>query len=68
MSRKRWAVYPPDRVPPGVGVCVDEGGAIDVTEPSALCWFLEVYPYLKAEDRPIEWVQHPGETVFVPGG
>lgn len=31
-------------------------------------WFLEILPQLKEEERPIEFVQHPGETVFIPRG
>jgi len=68
VGRKRWAAYPPGRVPPGVRLSFDESGAMDAEEPSALRWFLEVYPGLPAEDRPLEWVQRPGETVFLPGG
>lgn len=33
-----------------------------------LQWFLEVYPTLPPDERPIEFIQHPGETVFIPGG
>lgn len=36
--------------------------------PTSLQWFLEVYPALAPADRPLELVQRPGETVFVPAG
>ena len=67
-GRKRWAAYPPGRVPPGVHISVGDSGEVDVDEPSALRWFLDVYPNIPEAERPLEWVQHAGETVFVPGG
>ena len=33
-----------------------------------LQWYLEVYPTLTPEQRPLEFLQHPGDTVFLPGG
>lgn len=31
-------------------------------------WWLDVYPTLKDEDKPLECIQSPGETIFVPSG
>ena len=66
---KRWALYPPGVAPPGVEVQIDAAtGAIRHSSPPSLRWFLEVYPYLPPERRPLECVQRPGETIFVPSG
>ena len=35
---------------------------------SNLQWWLDVYPALKEEDKPLECIQNPGETIFVPSG
>ena len=42
--------------------------ALLMQSPTSLQWFLDVYPHLSAEHRPLEVVQHPGETIFLPGG
>lgn len=34
----------------------------------ALQWFLEVYPLLPPDQRPLEFVQQAGEVVYLPGG
>jgi oxalate decarboxylase/phosphoglucose isomerase-like protein (cupin superfamily) len=31
-------------------------------------WVTQVYPCLREGERPLEVVQHPGETIFVPAG
>eukprot|EP00850_Spirogloea_muscicola_P003748 SM000015S01248 [mRNA] locus=s15:802563:808955:+ [translate_table: standard] len=68
-GKKRWALYPPGRVPPGVTVQVDEvAGEVDFDGPTSLQWWLEVYPCLRPEDRPLECTQVPGEVIFVPSG
>uniref|UniRef100_A0A7C9ARL2 JmjC domain-containing protein n=1 Tax=Opuntia streptacantha TaxID=393608 RepID=A0A7C9ARL2_OPUST len=68
-GRKRWALYPPGKVPLGVTVHVDdEDGDVDIDTPSSLQWWLEFYPLLPDEDKPIECIQLPGETIFVPSG
>ncbi|XP_002513952.2 F-box protein At1g78280 [Ricinus communis] len=68
-GRKRWALYPPGRVPIGVTVHVnDEDGDVNVDTPSSLQWWLDYYPLLAEEDKPIECTQLPGETIFVPSG
>ncbi|OMP01257.1 hypothetical protein COLO4_12026 [Corchorus olitorius] len=68
-GRKRWALYPPGRVPMGVTVHVNEGdGDVNIDTPSSLQWWLDFYPLLADEDKPIECTQLPGETIFVPSG
>ncbi|GAB4817095.1 hypothetical protein N2152v2_004141 [Parachlorella kessleri] len=68
VGRKRWALYPPGKVPPGVMVHVHASGEPDFRGPTSLQWFLEVYPHLPPEHRPLEVIQNPGETVFLPSG
>lgn len=36
--------------------------------PTSLQWYLEVYPQLPPEARPLEVLQCPGDTMFVPAG
>ncbi|KAL5844348.1 hypothetical protein ACOSQ4_010306 [Xanthoceras sorbifolium] len=68
-GRKRWALYPPGQVPLGVTVHVsDEDGDVHIETPSSLQWWLDFYPLLADEDKPIECTQLPGETIFVPTG
>ncbi|CAH9085706.1 unnamed protein product [Cuscuta epithymum] len=68
-GRKRWALYPPGRVPSGVTVHVnEEDGDVNIDGPSSLQWWLDYYPLLADEDKPIECTQLPGETIFVPSG
>ncbi|KAK4365163.1 hypothetical protein RND71_016521 [Anisodus tanguticus] len=68
-GRKRWALYPPGRVPLGVTVHVnEEDGDVNIDAPSSLQWWLDFYPLLAEEDKPIECTQLPGETIFVPSG
>ncbi|XVF39550.1 hypothetical protein PTKIN_Ptkin01aG0043200 [Pterospermum kingtungense] len=68
-GRKRWALYPPGRVPLGVTVHVnEEDGDVNIDTPSSLQWWLDFYPLLADEDKPIECTQLPGETIFVPSG
>ncbi|CAI9116257.1 OLC1v1017354C1 [Oldenlandia corymbosa var. corymbosa] len=68
-GRKRWALYPPGKVPLGVTVHVNEDdGDVHIDTPSSLQWWLDFYPLLSDEDKPIECTQLPGETIFVPSG
>ncbi|KAJ4965124.1 hypothetical protein NE237_016973 [Protea cynaroides] len=68
-GRKRWALYPPGRVPLGVTLHVtEEDGDVNIETPTSLQWWLEIYPLLADEDKPIEFTQLPGETIFVPSG
>ncbi|KAG0263471.1 hypothetical protein BG011_008764 [Mortierella polycephala] len=60
-GHKRWALYPPHIVPPGH----------DPTSSkliSSVSWYLDIYPLLPPESRPIEIVQHPGQTIYIPSG
>lgn len=65
-GRKRWALYPPDRVPPGA--MLDDDGSHDVSGRTSLQWYLDVYPTLDNESKPIEVIQMPGEVIYVPCG
>jgi hypothetical protein len=68
-GRKRWAIYPPDVIPPGVYVerDADTGDVLDWHSPSSVYWFAHVYPTLAQTDRPyIECIQQPNETIYVP--
>jgi hypothetical protein len=56
-GRKRWALYPPAKVPPGLRKAM-----------SSLNWFHSVYPLLSEIERPIEIIQNPGDTIIVPSG
>ena len=79
-GRRRWALYPPGAAPKGVtlerapsppGAPGGPGGAgadPAVVGPSALDWFLGVYPTLEPHERPLECIQHPGDVVWVPAG
>uniref|UniRef100_A0A0E0KEJ4 JmjC domain-containing protein n=1 Tax=Oryza punctata TaxID=4537 RepID=A0A0E0KEJ4_ORYPU len=68
-GRKRWAMYPPGRVPGGVTVHVsDEDGDVDIETPTSLQWWLDIYPNLAEHEKPLECTQLPGETIFVPSG
>ncbi|CAM0873492.1 unnamed protein product [Alopecurus aequalis] len=68
-GRKRWALYPPGRVPGGVTVHVsDEDGDVDIDTPTSLQWWLDIYPHLAEHEKPLECTQLPGETIFVPSG
>ncbi|GAX73493.1 hypothetical protein CEUSTIGMA_g945.t1 [Chlamydomonas eustigma] len=60
-GRKRWALYPPHITPPGV-----DPDSYDTL--TSLQWLLEVYPTLPSHLKPLEFIQEPGEVVFVPGG
>ena len=65
-GRKLWALFPPGTPKEVVQPPKHEGGR------EAIAWFAHVYPVLReAADpahRPLICVQHPGETMFVPGG
>ncbi|PWA45723.1 transferase, transferring glycosyl group [Artemisia annua] len=57
------------RVPLGETVHVnDKDGDVDIETPSSLQWWLDYYPLLADEDKPIECTQLPDETIYIPTG
>ncbi|KAF8976183.1 hypothetical protein BGZ46_008478 [Entomortierella lignicola] len=60
-GHKRWALYPPHVIPPG-------HDPDSLERLSSVEWYLDVYPSLPSGLRPIEIVQHPGQTIYVPSG
>lgn len=42
--------------------------SLPLQAPTSLQWYLEVYPQLPPEQRPLEVVQQPGDTIFLPAG
>lgn len=64
-GRKRWALYPPGAgplTPPGVNPRT-------LKAPHPLVWWSEIYPHLTAHALPpLEFVQEPGDFLFVPSG
>lgn len=67
-GRKRWALYPPDVLPPGVRFYENKHGETKFESPFPIEWFFSIYPYLPPDLKPIEITQNPGETIFVPRG
>ncbi|XP_041133013.1 jmjC domain-containing protein 8 isoform X2 [Polyodon spathula] len=53
-GRKRWFLYPPEKVPNFH------------PNKTTLSWVVDTYPALNQEDRPIECTIHPGEVLFFP--
>ncbi|CAJ0831953.1 8519_t:CDS:2 [Entrophospora sp. SA101] len=62
---KKWIMYPPDSLPPGVFT-----SAAEVTSPISLMeWYLNFYKMaLKSKPRPLEGICKAGEIIFVPNG
>uniref|UniRef100_A0A7S3G240 JmjC domain-containing protein n=1 Tax=Palpitomonas bilix TaxID=652834 RepID=A0A7S3G240_9EUKA len=66
-GRKRWVVFPfatkKSYIKPGAKVLGDG---------EAITWFSKLIPQTRKPEwpthRPIEFIQYPGETIFVPGG
>eukprot|EP00898_Chlorokybus_atmophyticus_P007500 jgi/Chlat1/7751/Chrsp66S07229 len=66
-GRKKWIMYPPGTVPPGVHPSKD--GADVATPVSITEWFMNFYDQTKKMDvKPVECVCEAGEVVFVPRG
>eukprot|EP01065_Artemidia_motanka_P000279 TRINITY_DN10114_c0_g2_i1.p1 TRINITY_DN10114_c0_g2~~TRINITY_DN10114_c0_g2_i1.p1 ORF type:complete len:517 (+),score=141.47 TRINITY_DN10114_c0_g2_i1:657-2207(+) len=66
-GRKRWLLYPPGAVPPGV---VPSADGADVASPISIVeWFLSYY-HRKASGgvAPLEVTVEPGEMMFIPNG
>lgn len=64
-GRKRWILFPPNTPHDQIGLCQPQ-------IPSVV-WFRDYYARVTAKDWPEEWqpvevLQSPGETVFVPNG
>ncbi|VEL31211.1 unnamed protein product [Protopolystoma xenopodis] len=67
---KRWCLFPPTTPKELVKPTFADGGK---SKGEAVSWFTYVYPRVKSADwpsefSPIEVIQAPGETMFVPGG
>jgi len=70
-GHKRWALYPPDCTPPGVSAIFegpDDKELAHAESPTSLQWYLDVYPTLTEEQRPLEIIQNPGDVIFIPSG
>ena len=59
-GKKRWAMYPPTHEPPGHDESDDDA--------SSLQWYFSVYPQLAPQERPLEFIQEPGDVIFIPSG
>ncbi|KAL5741992.1 hypothetical protein ACOSP7_028724 [Xanthoceras sorbifolium] len=64
---KKWILFPPDVVPPGVHPSPD--GAEVACPVSIIEWFMNFYGATKNwKKRPIECICKAGEVIFVPNG
>lgn len=66
-GRKKWLLYPPDVIPPGIYPSVDEA---DVTAPVSVSeWFHNFYDRDHiVRSKAVECVVEAGELIFVPMG
>ncbi|KAG2679855.1 hypothetical protein I3760_11G071300 [Carya illinoinensis] len=64
---KKWVLFPPDVVPPGVHPSPD--GAEVACPVSIIEWFMNFYGATKTwKKKPIECICRAGEVIFVPNG
>ncbi|XVE96224.1 hypothetical protein REPUB_Repub02eG0203300 [Reevesia pubescens] len=64
---KKWVLFPPDVVPPGVHPSPD--GAEVACPVSIIEWFMNFYGATKSwKKRPIECICKAGEVIYVPNG
>jgi len=66
---KKWILYPPEIVPPGVFPSQD--GAEVTTSVSLMEWFANFYPHTQGATgsaKPIECICRAGELMFIPNG
>jgi len=47
---------------------MNKHGEMSYDAPFPLRWYLEVYPHLSKEQKPLECMLNPGEIIFVPSG
>jgi len=74
IGRKRWALYPPGKVPRGSRYMYnisDDGYVGPRFGQSKGCpkppeWFGEIYPTLPPQEKPLECVTQPGDVIFIP--
>ncbi|NP_001296707.1 bifunctional arginine demethylase and lysyl-hydroxylase PSR [Hydra vulgaris] len=69
-GHKRWMMFPTETPKHLLEVSKQDG---QHQSGEGIQWFVKVYPKVKSptwpkEYAPLEIIQHPGETVFVPGG
>jgi hypothetical protein len=67
-GRKRWALYPPDHIPPAVTLRKGSQESTMYDSPTSASWFREVLPLLPVDQRPIEFFQEVGDIIFIPSG
>eukprot|EP00040_Diaphanoeca_grandis_P026211 m.146578 g.146578 ORF g.146578 m.146578 type:complete len:405 (-) comp30485_c0_seq1:186-1400(-) len=66
-GHKRWVIFPPSVATTALKSKLSSTDAFE-----GINWFREVYPKTRRAnwrfDAPIEFIQNPGETIFIPGG